>query len=212
MTPTTSPKPPFRIETPRLLVRLVEPEDVDEVIAYDRRNAQHFAMWAAGTNPDAFNREKRRERIARRRAEADADTGYGFVAHLHGHQRIVAGISLNHVVRFAFLACHLGYSVDKEQEGKGLASEAVEAVVKFAFETLGLHRLMANYQPTNERSGRLLRRLGFVPEGYARDYLFINGAWRDHVLTALVNSNGTREQDREGDACSPSSELNTGMV
>ena len=40
---------------------------------------------------------------------------------------------------------------------------------------------MANYVPTNERSGRVLRRLGFVVEGYARDYLFIGGAWRDHV-------------------------------
>lgn len=46
---------------------------------------------------------------------------------------------------------------------------------------------MANYVPTNERSGRLLRRLGFTVEGYARDYLFIDGAWRDHVLTSLTN-------------------------
>ena len=48
---------------------------------------------------------------------------------------------------------------------------------------------MANYIPHNERSGRLLRRLGFMVEGYARDYLFINGAWRDHILTALTNPN-----------------------
>ena len=178
---------PHVIRTSRLVVRLVEPDDVDEVIAYDRRNAEHFAMWAPAPSADAFDRDKRRERIARRRAEADADTGYGFIAMLHDDPRAVAGISLNHVVRFAFQACHLGYSVDREHEGKGLASEAVRAVVDFAFKTLGLHRLMANYQPTNERSGRLLRRLGFVPEGYARDYLFINGAWRDHVLTALVN-------------------------
>jgi ribosomal-protein-alanine N-acetyltransferase len=45
---------------------------------------------------------------------------------------------------------------------------------------------MANYRPENERSGRLLQRLGFAREGYARDYLFIDGAWRDHVLTSLT--------------------------
>ena len=46
---------------------------------------------------------------------------------------------------------------------------------------------MANYIPENERSGRLLARLGFTREGLAKDYLFIDGAWRDHVLTALAN-------------------------
>jgi ribosomal-protein-alanine N-acetyltransferase len=55
------------------------------------------------------------------------------------------------------------------------------------FGELGFHRIMANYLPHNERSGRLLRRLGFVVEGYARDYLYIHGAWRDHILTALTN-------------------------
>ena len=46
---------------------------------------------------------------------------------------------------------------------------------------------MANYLPINERSGRLLKRLGFKVEGYARDYIFINGAWQDHILTAMLN-------------------------
>jgi ribosomal-protein-alanine N-acetyltransferase len=48
---------------------------------------------------------------------------------------------------------------------------------------------MANYMPANERSGKLLKRLGFTVEGYARDYLFIAGAWQDHVLTSLANRN-----------------------
>jgi ribosomal-protein-alanine N-acetyltransferase len=46
---------------------------------------------------------------------------------------------------------------------------------------------MANYRPENYRSARLLQRLGFRREGLAADYLFIDGAWRDHILTALVN-------------------------
>jgi ribosomal-protein-alanine N-acetyltransferase len=55
------------------------------------------------------------------------------------------------------------------------------------FERMRVHRIMANFRPENERSRRLLQRLGFVEEGFARDYLFIDGAWRDHVLTSLVN-------------------------
>jgi ribosomal-protein-alanine N-acetyltransferase len=46
---------------------------------------------------------------------------------------------------------------------------------------------MANFRPENERSRRLLERLGFVEEGLARNYLFIDGAWRDHVLTSLTH-------------------------
>jgi ribosomal-protein-alanine N-acetyltransferase len=100
---------------------------------------------------------------------------------------IVASVNLSNVVRGVFQACHLGYSVDAAHEGRGIAFEAVGAVVRFAFAELRLHRVMANYQPTNERSAKLLRRLGFTAEGYARDYLYINGGWRDHVLTSLSN-------------------------
>ena len=51
-----------------------------------------------------------------------------------------------------------------------------------------MHRIMANYMPHNMRSGNLLAKLGFEREGYARQYLQINGEWRDHVLTALTDN------------------------
>ena len=65
--------------------------------------------------------------------------------------------------------------------------EALTAAIKYVFEELNLHRIMANYMPANERSAKLLRRLGFTVEGYARDYLRLAGNWRDHILTALTN-------------------------
>ncbi len=60
-------------------------------------------------------------------------------------------------------------------------------MIRYAFEDLRLHRIMANYVPHNQRSAHLLRRLGFVQEGYAKEYLKIAGRWQDHVLTALTN-------------------------
>jgi ribosomal-protein-alanine N-acetyltransferase len=59
--------------------------------------------------------------------------------------------------------------------------------VAHAFGALGLHRMMASYMPRNRRSGTVLRRAGFVVEGYARAYLMINGRWEDHLMTAIVN-------------------------
>ena len=72
-------------------------------------------------------------------------------------------------------------------------SEAVAAAVNYAFNELGLHRVMANNLPHNAPSANLLRKLGFVTEGYARNYLFIDGQWRDHVLTAKINLNARME-------------------
>ena len=65
-------------------------------------------------------------------------------------------------------------------------SEALRAAIDYVFSELRLHRIMANYMPANERSGRLLRRMGFTVEGYARDYMSIAGEWRDHILTSLT--------------------------
>ena len=81
----------------------------------------------------------------------------------------------------------LGYAIDQAHEGRGLMREALEATIEHAFTVLRLHRIQANYVPENERSGRLLERLGFRREGLAKDYLFIDGRWRDHVLTARLN-------------------------
>jgi ribosomal-protein-alanine N-acetyltransferase len=66
-------------------------------------------------------------------------------------------------------------------------TEALKPALRFMFMDMNLHRIGANYMPRNQRSGNLLRRLGFVVEGYARDYLLINGTWEDHILTSLTN-------------------------
>lgn len=107
---------------------------------------------------------------------------------------MIAAIGFSNFIRGAFQACYLGYSVDKGHEGQGYMREALQASITYVFDELQLHRIMANYMPVNRRSGGLLRRLGFVVEGYARDYLQINGNWEDHVLTSLTNP----ERERAG--------------
>jgi ribosomal-protein-alanine N-acetyltransferase len=83
----------------------------------------------------------------------------------------------------------LGYSIDAELEGRGLMREALAAAIAEVFSpTVNLHRIQANVRPENARSLTLLDALGFVREGLAREYLFIDGAWRDHVMTARTNA------------------------
>jgi len=65
--------------------------------------------------------------------------------------------------------------------------EILEGAIHYMFTDQAIHRVMANYIPGNERSEKLLSRLGFEREGLAKSYLQIDGRWRDHVLTSKVN-------------------------
>jgi ribosomal-protein-alanine N-acetyltransferase len=82
---------------------------------------------------------------------------------------------------------HLGFSICQDFQGQGLMHEALRCAIDFVLKELELHRVMANYRPENERSHRLLQRLGFEHEGRARAYLKIDGRWTDHILTSLIN-------------------------
>ncbi len=102
-------------------------------------------------------------------------------------QQMIGACNFSGIIRGAFQACYLGYHIDQSHQGQGLMHEALQAGIRYMFETMNLHRIMANYIPDNERSARLLERLGFEREGYAKAYLNIGGRWQDHVLTALVS-------------------------
>ncbi|MEC4812143.1 MAG: GNAT family N-acetyltransferase, partial [Scytonema sp. PMC 1069.18] len=98
-------------------------------------------------------------------------------------------INFGNFIRRAAQYCNVGYSMAEVEQGNGYMTEALQAAIDYVFQVLNMHRIMANYMPHNQRSGNVLRKLGFVVEGYARDYLLINGKWQDHILTSLTNSN-----------------------
>ncbi len=174
------------VRTQRLVVRPVAAEDAGELLAYHVRNREHLERWEP-ERPRDFETLAYWERfVTIAEHEFRSGTRARFVATEASEGGIVAAVNLHAIERGVAQRAVLGYSADARSQGRGLAREAVGAVVGYAFDTLRLHRLEANYQPVNERSGRLLRALGFVIEGYARDYLYIAGAWRDHVLTSLT--------------------------
>ncbi len=176
---------PPRLVTARLVLEVPEPETAPRVAAYFARNEEHLAPWEpprpAGFTGEAFWRE----RLAKSRLELLDGQALRFFV-FKGNE-VAGSVNFTQVARGPFQACYLGYSIDKALEGQGYMSEALRAAIRHVFETVRLHRIMANYLPENTRSGKLLEKLGFVVEGVARQYLFINGAWRDHVLTSLTN-------------------------
>lgn len=176
------------LRTPRTRIRLPEADDAQRLLTYRQQNRAHLAPWEPLREESYYTLEACRSFIADANERAAQDRGYSLLAFAADEDRLVATMNLANVVRGAFHACHLGYSVAADWQGRGLMQEVLEAGIGWAFDGLGLHRVMANYMPRNERSARLLERLGFEREGFARAYLHIAGAWEDHVLAAKIRS------------------------
>jgi ribosomal-protein-alanine N-acetyltransferase len=176
------------MSTVRLNIESIGPEHIDALLAYHQRNEKHLARWEPARSSDFFTRSYWSTYAAAVQDDAYHGRAHRFVAMLRGSRQIVASVNVTNIVHGVFQAGVLGYSVDATHQARGYGSETVGTIVSWCFRNIGLHRVEANYQPSNERSGRLLRSLGFTVEGYARDYLFIDGAWRDHVLTAKIRN------------------------
>lgn len=101
---------------------------------------------------------------------------------------ILGSLTLSQIVRGPFQSCYLGYKLRPDLYRRGLMSEAVVRVVRFAFDELALHRIEANVMPRNVASHALLTGLGFRDEGIARAYLSIQGRWEDHRHMVLLST------------------------
>lgn len=168
----------------RLHLRYLNEADAALLHDYVCRNRYHLAPWEPARDAAYYTLEKARERIRNHQRLIEAGLACQFAV-IHNQQ--MAGIChFSNIVRGAFQACHLGYAIDQRLQGHGYMQEALQLGIAYMFEQQGLHRIMANYLPENQRSGKLLHKLGFEREGYARAYLQIDGVWRDHILTALI--------------------------
>lgn len=177
------------IETERLLMRLIEPEEAHLMVQYVTENREHLEPWEPVRSEHYFKIDTWDREIRARQAQFYGGSAVRLAIFFKDqpHGPVLGVCNFTDIMRGVFQACHLGYSTHHAYQGSGLMFEALRASCGFMFDVMKLHRIMANYIPRNERSGRLLRRLGFKVEGYAHDYLKINGKWEDHILTSLLN-------------------------
>ena len=181
---------PIRMRTARTVIRLLDMEEAELLRRYRVENREHLAPWEPLRSDSHYTLEGCRQAIEAGLEAARADRGYPFAVLMPDASEMIASFTLANVVRGVFQACHLGYGIARRHEGQGLMYEALDAAIRYAFGPLDFHRVMANYMPRNDRSGRLLVRLGFEKEGYAKRYLKIDGVWEDHVLTAKIRTQG----------------------
>lgn len=182
-------EPPI-LTTERVVVRMAEPGDVPQIVRYFVDNREHLAnsrpLMGAEFYTEPFWAGQVRANVAEFREGKSVRL---FMFDRARPERVIGNANFTQIFRSPAHSCVLGYGLDAEYEGRGYMREGLEAALRYMFQEQNLHRVEANHVPRNQRSGGLLRRLGFVPEGYSRDYLLLNGQWEDHVRTALLHPN-----------------------
>lgn len=193
----TNFSPPV-IQTERLIVRMAAPDEAQAIVDYYKENADHLAPSSSKWPPGFFEREHWEKQAILNRQEFEQDLSMRTFIYEKNSLRpatgddchaIIGSINISGIMRRAAQFCYLGYGLSRHKEGQGYMTEALRQIIPFVFDQLNVHRIMANYMPHNWRSANVLRKLGFRVEGFAREYLYLNGTWEDHVLTSLTSKN-----------------------
>jgi ribosomal-protein-alanine N-acetyltransferase len=169
-----------------VMLRTPQMTDFAEWAALRETSRDFLTPWEPTWPADDLTRSAFRRRIRRYSEDLRTDQGYAFLIMRRSDDALVGGLTLANIRRGVAQAGSLGYWMGLPYARHGYMTAAVRAVIPFAFGTLRLHRIEAACIPTNAGSTRLLENTGFVREGYAREYLCINGIWQDHLLYARL--------------------------
>ena len=166
------------LEGKRIFLRSPQEQDQAEYLALNRRSVSfNRGLASPPTEPEQFAAFLQRCRV---------DTNACFFICRRTDGRLMGSISLSQIFHGGFRSAYLGYQIGAEFARQAYMTEAVDLMLRYAFVNLKLHRLEANIQPGNLASIALVKRAGFVKEGFSRRYLKICGRWRDHERWAIL--------------------------
>ena len=174
----------LRISTPRLELTALTTQDVE-------------AIWPSVSNPVlaehmSWNAHRSKDETLEflKRIESDLATGKGITWAIRSRGEFCGIFSIiNILISHRALHYHrgeLGYWCAIEMQGQGLMTEAGQSVIQFAFSKLGLNRLVVWHHLENERSQKLIERMGFKPIGIEHEAFMKNGRWIDTAMYELL--------------------------
>lgn len=170
------------IVTARLNLRALEESDVAALFAiHSNREAMRYwdaSLWQSD--------ERGRAMIARDRASTTRDYLRVGIALASG--RALLGTCALWRIDPQNRRAEIGYILDRHAWGHGYMHEALSALIEYGFTHLGLNRLEADTDPRNDRSTRLLERLGFLREGFFRERCIVDGEVSDAAMYGLLRS------------------------
>jgi ribosomal-protein-alanine N-acetyltransferase len=184
-------QPPL-IEGAGVFLRAPQAADYAEWAALREASRAFLTPWEPTWPADDLTRSAFRRRLRRYTEDQRNDQAYAYFLFRSGDQVLVGGLTLANLRRGVAQAGSLGYWIGAPYARRGYMTAAVTALIPYAFATLRLHRMEAACIPTNDASIALLEKTGFEREGYAREYLCINGQWQDHLLYARLKNSARR--------------------
>ena len=193
-----APESGLRVEGEGISLRPPRPQDYAEWRELRAVSRGFLQPWEPTWPADDLSRTAYRRRLIAYARDREAGAAYPFFVFRHADGALSGGITLSNIRRGVAQMGSVGYWCGKPYARHGHTLSAVRALSDFAFRSLGLHRLEAACIPDNAPSRRLLAKAGFEEEGYARAYLKINGAWRDHVLFGLISPLKRQDGPDEG--------------
>jgi ribosomal-protein-alanine N-acetyltransferase len=169
-------------------LRVPQSSDHAEWAALRETSRTFLTAWEPTWPSDDLTRGAYRRRLKRYADDQRSDLAYAFLIFRNDGNAMVGGLTLANIRRGVAQAGSIGYWIGAPFARQGYMTAAMRALIPFGFRTLRLHRLEAACIPGNAASIALLEKTGFTREGYARDYLCINGVWQDHLLYARLQS------------------------
>ncbi|WP_375750057.1 ribosomal protein S5-alanine N-acetyltransferase [Vibrio sp. HN007] len=179
----------LKFELDGVVVRLAEKDDAKRISEYFRNNRDHLCPWEPYREEDFYTEYGWAKKLVKL-CELHL-MGLGFYCLIIDKEtdKMLGTISFSNITRFPLHNCFVGYSLDEHAQGRGIMRKSLKKACEWVFATQNMHRITASYMPSNLKSAAVLESVGFHEEGFAKDYLLINGKWEDHKITALINKN-----------------------
>ncbi len=173
--------------TDRMYLTLSHPKMAAEVADFHARNKEALAEFEPARPSLYYTKSGMKKYLKMDYKDTMNGTEFRYYLTMKGSDKIIGTVCIGSIAYGSVKSGTLSYKIDKDYQGKGLATEAVKEVINFAFNILKLHRINAEVMPRNAKSLRIMEKLGFEKEGLARRYLEINNKWEDHYTFGLIN-------------------------
>ena len=160
-------------------IKLLTPEHAQNLLDYYIRNKKHLEPFEPLRDNSFYTYEVQKNILSD--SYRQFLNGTAVDLGIFKDDYLIGKLKLSNIVYGIFKSGILGYSIDKDEQGKGYMKEAVNLVVNYAFQDLDIHRVEASALVDNEPSKHVLIGCGFKELGINKKYLYINGGWKDHI-------------------------------